>query len=387
MKDFRAQAAALYAEMVARRRDLHQHPELAFQETRTANMVAQALQELGLEVQTGIGKTGVIGVLEGAAAGPTVLVRCDMDALPIEEENMVGYRSQNAGVMHACGHDAHTTMALAAAKLLHAQRDQMKGRVKFIFQPAEEIGAGAQAMIDDGALNDPTPEISVGLHVWPYLPVGEVVVSGGALMAGAAHFTIELTGKNGHAAAPHETIDPVIAAAQIVIALHSITSRNLNPLDPAVLSVTQIHTGTAFNVIPTHATLTGTFRTFTQSARDTIVRRMEEITNGIAAGMGCQVVMTIKEPVPPVINDESVAARLRAGLAQTAPDLKVYDRYQSMVSEDMALFLQRAPGVFMLLGCAGDYPLHHPRFDLDENAMPLGAALLAATVSDYIFSG
>src|SRR5687767_924604 len=248
--------------MIERRRDFHRHPELSFQETRTAGIVASELNQLGFEVQTGVGKTGVIGMLEGDHDGPTLLVRADMDALPILEANEAEYVSGNAGVMHACGHDGHTTIGLAVARMLSARRSEMHGRIKFVFQPAEEIGKGAAAMIADGALDNPRPDCSIGLHLWNDLPLGTVGVTSGPCMAAADTFLCRITGKGGHGASPHQTRDPIAAAAQIISALQTIVSRNVAPLDTAVVSVGKLVAGDAFNVIASDAVLEGTVRTY-----------------------------------------------------------------------------------------------------------------------------
>ncbi len=390
MINFDATSQTMRQMMVARRRDLHQHPELSFQEVRTARMVAEALTELGLETQTGVGQTGVVGVLDGAHAGPTILVRCDMDALPIHEANDFDFRSQAEGVMHACGHDAHTTIALAVAEMLHARRDALHGRVKFVFQPAEEIGQGAQAMIADGVLESPAPDHVLGLHMWPWMPVGEVVISPGPLMAGAGKFSARIIGNGGHAASPHLTTDPVIAAAHITTALQSILSRNLDPIDAAVLSVTRIDAGDAFNVIPGQATLTGTFRTFTPATRDLLMTRFTQIVEHTASAFDCRAEIDIAELMPPLANDPDVVARLQDAYTQTYPHITQHTAYRSMVSEDMAWFLDHAPGAYLFVGCGNsamgaDYPLHHPQFTIDEDALVTGASILAAAVSDYVF--
>ena len=384
MKDFRPQAAAIRDEMVAMRRDFHRHPELAFEEVRTAGIVAQHLTDLGMEVQTGVGKTGVIGILEGESDGPTVLVRVDMDALPIHEENEVEYRSQTDQKMHACGHDAHTTIGLSVARLLNETRSRMRGRVKFIFQPAEEIGTGAQAMIDDGALSGPAADVSFALHMWPEMPVGHILVREGPMLPGAGIFTVEIEGVGGHAARPEITVDPVIAAAQITTALQSIVSRNVDPLAAAVVTITQILAGDAFNIIPNRATLKGTFRTFTPEVRDLVMGRFSELAGGIASGMGCKAQISIGELVPPVVNDPAVVERLGAGFLRTLPDFQYHSNFSTMVSEDMALFLREVPGVYLFVGSGQGFALHHPRFDIDEDVLVAGTAILAGAVSDYV---
>ncbi len=389
MRDFRSQARALHDEMVARRRDFHRHPEIAFEEVRTAGIVAQELGKLGLEVQTGVGRTGVVGLLEGDKDGPTVLVRCDMDALPIEEANDVAYRSQTAQRMHACGHDGHTTIGLAVAKILSAQRGEMKGRVKFVFQPAEEIGQGALAMMKDGVLSDPTPEAVFGLHLYNDLRVGEVVVRPGSLMAGSAFFSVEITGRGGHAAMPNRTIDPVLAMAQTIIALQSVVSRNVSPLDTAVLSVTRVQAGDAFNVIPEQASFYGTLRTFNQETHELVIERLRTISTGIAQTLGCTASLSFHAYSPPVVNNAEITASVRSGFQQVAPEFHYRDDVQTMWGEDVAYFLERVPGMFFFVGSSNNerglnYAHHHPRYDFDEEALVIGAALLASAVSDYV---
>jgi amidohydrolase len=389
MRDFRTQAEALREELVARRRDFHQHPEIAFEEVRTAGIVARVLGELGLEVQTGVGRTGVVGLLEGDQEGPTVLVRFDMDALPIQEANDVAYRSQTPQRMHACGHDAHTAIGLAVARMLSAHRGELRGRVKFIFQPAEEIGQGAFAMIEDGILGDPTPEVSLGLHVWNELPVGEVALTAGGTMAGANVFSVEITGRGGHAAIPNQTADPVVAMAQMITALQSIVSRNVSPLDTAVVSVTRVQAGDAFNVIPDNAAFHGTIRTFNQDSYNFVVGRLQKIVAGIAETMDCEASISFRRPSPPVTNDPGTTARLKNGFAQLAPEWVYRDSIRTMAAEDMGFILERVPGVFFFVGSANperglNYPHHNPRFDFDEEALVIGASLLASAVSDYV---
>lgn len=390
MKNFRLRVETLYPEMVARRRDFHRHPEIAFEEVRTAGVVARELRELGLEVQTGVGKTGVVAVLEGQYDGPTVLVRSDMDALPMTEENQTDYISETPNRMHACGHDGHMSILLAVAKLLNAEREHLHGRVKFIFQPAEEIANGAKAMIEDGALENPEADVSFGLHLWNELPVGEVSLVSGAMMAGADLFMVKLVGKGGHAAMPDQTIDPLLAAAQIITALQSIVSRNVPPKEVAVVSVTRLDTGDAFNVIPDTVTVYGTIRTFSKQVRELVVERFHSLVNGIASGMGCRAEIQVQALTNPVVNDEKTIQRLRAGFASIAPDLTYREDVTSMAAEDMALILERVPGAFFFVGSANQeqglaYPHHHPRFDFDERALVIGATLLAGAVSDYVF--
>jgi amidohydrolase len=392
--DWISQAQELQPELIARRRDFHRHPELAFEEVRTAGIVAQTLTGLGLEVITGVGKTGVVGVLEGAHDGPTVLIRCDMDALPVHEENTVDYVSTVPGKMHACGHDGHVTIGLAVARLLSAQRERIAGRVKFLFQPAEEVANGAQAMIDDGALQNPTPDVGFGLHLWNDLPFGEVAITDGPFMAGADMFKITITGSGGHAAMPEQTRDPIIAGAQIVNALQTIVSRNVSPLDTAVVSVTMFHGGTANNAIANIAALEGTFRTYLPATHDLVERRLGEITTGIATALGCEAAVETHQVAPPLVNNVDTSARLRHTFAPLADQLslKIRTDYRTMTAEDMAVILNHVPGTFFFVGSANanhaqTYPHHHPRFNIEEQALPVGVALLCAAAAEYVLPG
>ncbi|MBN2306228.1 MAG: amidohydrolase [Anaerolineae bacterium] len=390
MPDFKTRIGQRQAEWIALRRDLHQHPELGFEELRTAGIVAGRLNDLGLEIQTGIGKTGVIGLLEGDHDGPTVLVRADMDALPIREENQVDYASQTPGKMHACGHDGHTTIALAVAELLSAHRSEIAGRVKFVFQPAEEIGRGADAMIRDGALRDPVPDVALGLHVWNEAPVGIVGLVDGGMMAAAGDFSITVQGKGGHGALPHIAHDPVVAASQIVLALQSIVSRNLDPLETAVVSVTEVRAGDSFNVIPSEARLRGTIRAFSKTVMAQLESRMREIADGVAGAMGCSATVAIEQLTLPVVNAPEVNTRLREVFTRVAPHITLVDNLRTMAAEDMSYFLDAVPGTFFFVGSANaerglNYPHHHPRFDWDDEAViPLAVELLAAAVAAYV---
>lgn len=386
---FRAEALALRPEIVERRRDLHRHPELAFEETRTAGIVAAALQELGLEVQTGVGKTGVMALLEGAHDGPTVLVRADMDALPIEEENAVDYVSTTPGKMHACGHDGHTSIGLAVAKMLNARKDEMRGRVKFVFQPAEEIGQGAPAMIADGVLQNPRPDVSIGLHLWNTLPVGTVAVTAGPTMSAADDWQCVVSGQGGHGASPHETRDPVVAAAQIVIALQTVTSRNIDPLDTAVVTIGVIHGGSAYNCIPTSVELRGTLRSYRKETQELTHRRVREICEGVAAALGCHAEVTITPITLAVDNDPDLSERIAAIAAEVVGAENVRRDVRTMGSEDMAYLMDDIPGCYFFIGSANagkgmDYPHHNPRFDIDEDALAIGAELLASAAASFV---
>jgi amidohydrolase len=387
--DFKARAYAMRDELIARRRDLHRHPELAFQEVRTAGIVASELNAFGLEVRTGVGKTGVIGILEGAYDGPTVLVRADMDALPIHELNEVDYRSTVDGKMHACGHDGHTTIALAVARLLSDERDQLAGRIKFVFQPAEEIGRGALAMVKDGALSDPAPDVTLGLHLWNSEPTGVVGVAQGPIMSGASNFSIVITGKGGHAASPHLAFDPIVCAAHMITAFQTIISRSLDPFESAVISVAQMKAGDAYNIIPQTAELNGTIRTFKLEVRDIVERRFREVIEHVAAAMGCTATVEVRHLTKPVNNDVQVVEHVRDVFRSVMPDLKHDTAMRTMGSEDVSEFMTETPGLYFFVGAKDAtqdayYGHHHPRFSFDEDALPLSVALLTSAVASYV---
>jgi amidohydrolase len=389
--DFHREALALQDELVARRRDFHRHPELAFEEIRTARIVAEELNNLGIEARTGVGQTGVVGLLEGDHDGPTVLIRADMDALPILEENQTDYVSENTGVMHACGHDGHTTIALAVAKLLAARREEMAGRVKFVFQPAEEIGKGAAAMIGDGVLDDPRPDVSLGLHLWNQTPAGRVGVEPGPVMAAAEEWHCTITGVGGHGAAPHETRDPIVASAQIITALQSIVARDVDPLDVAVVTVGKIRGGDAYNVIPAQVELSGTVRTFLPETRKMIIERMRQICESVASGLNCEATLKMSEMTPAVVNDDQVTERVQQVAADVVGAENVLPKQRTMIAEDMARLMDGIPGCFFFVGSQNSerglhYPHHNPRFDIDEAALPVGVAVLAGAAASYLFS-
>ncbi len=376
-------AKSLKNDTIARRRDLHRHPELGFEEKRTAKIVAAAMNELELQVRTEVAQTGVIALLEGSRSGPVVLMRFDMDALPIQEANDVPYASTIPGVMHACGHDGHTAVGITIARMLAERRDQLAGKVKFVFQPAEEGLGGAEGMVREGVLADPEPDYALAFHLWNERPVDWIGLTPGPVMAGAELFEVTITGKGGHGAIPHEAVDPVLTAAQLVTALQSIVSRNVDPLESAVISVTQVHAGETFNVIPERTRLRGTIRTFLPEVRKMVLRRVEEIAMGIAASMGCTAKVDIRQLTPPVVNDAELTAKVANLTAGMFPKATLSDTEVSMTSEDMAFMMQTIPGCYVLMGSnnrkKGLCESHHnPRFDFDEAVLSRAAALLAA---------
>ncbi len=390
MTDYLAEAAVLFEYTQALRRDFHMHPELGFQEIRTAEIVARELNALGLNVQTGVAGTGVVALLEGGKPGPVVLARADMDALPITEETGAPYASQTPGVMHACGHDGHTAILLTVAKLLHAHRAELAGTVKLVFQPAEEGLGGAARMVEAGVLENPRPDVTLALHLWNDQPLGWIGVARGAAMAGAEIFKVKVRGKGGHGAAPHQTHDPILAASQIVNALQTIVSRNIAPLQSAVVSVCTIHGGEAFNIIPQQVELSGTIRTFEPEVREKILERFEIITYGLAETFGCTAEVELTRLTPAVINDAKTAARVEAVARRLFPEASIDASHNvTMGSEDMAFMMEQVPGCFFFVGSANkeknlDAAHHHPCFDFDEQALPRAAALMAAAIADLL---
>ncbi len=387
--DLKSEALALNGQLIAWRRDFHRHPELGFQEFRTSGIVAKYLSTLGLEVQTGIGKTGVVGVLEGSRPGPVVMLRFDMDALPIQELNQTEYASQTPGVMHACGHDAHTAIGMGIAQLLTTHREELAGTIKFVFQPGEEGCGGALAMIADNVLENPAPDVALGLHVWNDQPLSLLAAGPGGVMAAADIFTIKVQGKGGHGAQPHLCVDAVLIASQIVVALQSIVARNVNPRHTAVVTVGSIHAGKAFNVIADTAEMTGTIRTFDAATRDQIIGRLTDVVEQTARALGGSATIEIKKISPATVNDAQVARMVRETAADVIGAENVTADQFTMTAEDMSEFLSRVPGCFFFIGSANaakglNAPHHNPHFDIDEAVMPLGVAVLASTALRYL---
>jgi amidohydrolase len=367
--------------LIALRRDLHAHPELAFQEERTAGIVDARLRAAGLEVRTGLARTGVVGVLRGGSPGRTVLVRADMDALPIQEASEVSYRSQIPGCMHACGHDGHTAIAVVLAELLSERRAEMAGALVFAFQPAEEITSGALPMIEAGVMDAPPVDAVVGLHLWNDLPVGTVALSPGPVFGSVDEIMISIEGRGGHGAIPHQAVDPIVAAAHVVTALQTIVSRETAPLDAAVVTIGTIHSGTAFNIIPDRVEMRGTVRAFTEEIRERTLRRVEEIVVGVAGAVRCGATVTNRFGCPPVVNDAAVTAVVRDVAVAVVADERVVDLKPTTGSDDVAYFLQRAPGCYFAVGSHNrdrglDAAHHNPRFDFDEEALVIGAKVL-----------
>lgn len=377
---------ALRDEMQAVRRDIHQHPELAYEEFRTAELVANRLSDYGLEVTRAVGGTGVVGTLRSGSSARSLGLRADMDALPVQEVNGFAHASKHAGKMHACGHDGHTAILLGAAKHLAQHRD-FDGTVHFIFQPAEEGGAGARRMIEDGLFERFPVDAVFGLHNWPGMAAGNMGVRAGAMMASSNEFHITVRGKGAHAAQPHKGIDPVMVAVQIAQGWQTIVSRNKNPLDAAVLTITQIHSGSATNIIPDEATMVGTVRTFALPVLDLIEQRMHDIARHTAAAYDAEVEFHFQRNYPPLINhpDETAFAIevMRAMVGHSRVDVDVEP---TMGAEDFAFMLQHKPGCYIFLGNGdgahragghglGPCNLHNPSYDFNDDLLPVGASL------------
>jgi amidohydrolase len=378
--------------LIETRRDLHRHPELGYQEHRTARIVAERLRAAGYELRTGVAETGVVATLHGTGSGRTLLLRADMDALPIQEENDHDFVSTEQGKMHACGHDAHVAIGLAVAERLARRRGEWKGTVRYVFQPAEEGGGGAMRMVKEGVLDG--VDAAIGLHVWAGLPSGVVGVVDGPLMAGSVDFRVVVEGRGGHGGMPQETVDATLVASQLVVAMQQIVARNVSPLDTAVVTVGALHSGTAFNVISGRATLDGTLRAFDPAVLDVLRRRMDEVASGICSAHGAGYELTFgKLLFPPTVNDPAIAAVVRSaaeavvGAGRVRADAGV----RTMAAEDFSEFSTRVPGCYFFVGARNEavgavHPHHSPRFNICEDAMTVGLEVLDAAATRYLAS-
>ncbi|MEZ4869528.1 MAG: amidohydrolase [Caldilineaceae bacterium] len=381
---FLADAEALAAQLNAIRRDLHMHPELGFQEVRTAGIVAEELHALGYEVVTGVGKTGVVGLIQGGQPGDrTVLLRFDMDALPIDEANDVPYRSQTPGVMHACGHDAHVAVGLGVATVLAKHREQLPGTIKLMFQPAEEGLGGAMAMINDGVLDRIGPPVdrALGLHVSSMHPLGTAAMRTGPMMAASAGVTMTVRGRGGHGAMPHQAVDAVVVAAQIIVALQTVVARNVDPDDTGVVTIGSIMAGNAGNVIAETATMRGSIRSFTPETKALLRRRVPEIASGVAAALGATAEVVINDGVDATVNAAAPTEVIQQVAAAVLGEENLDLTFRTTGGEDFSAVLARVPGNFFFLGARNDErnlnaPHHNPRFDIDERCLPQGVAIL-----------
>jgi amidohydrolase len=384
----RAEIQALQPQLVTWRRQLHQRPELGFQEHLTAALIHEKLTEWEIPHQIEVAQTGLVATITGDRPGPVLAIRADMDALPIQEISEVPYKSKHAGIMHACGHDGHTAIALGTAHYLAHHRN-FAGTVKLIFQPAEEGPGGAKPMIEAGVLKQPDVDAIIGLHLWNNLPLGTVGVRTGALMAAVELFECTIVGRGGHGAIPQQTIDSIVVGAQVVNALQTIVARNIDPIDSAVVTVGEFHAGTAHNVIADQANLSGTVRYFNPGYEGFFHQRVEQIISGICQSHGATYELKYWRLYPPVINHAEMADLVRS-VAQHVVEspLGVVPECQTMGGEDMAFFLQEVPGCYFFLGAANlsrglTFPHHHPRFDFDETALGMGVELFVRCVEAF----
>jgi hippurate hydrolase len=382
--------AALHDDMTAWRRDLHAHPETAFEEHRTSDLVAERLAEFGLEVHRGLAGTGVVGTLRAGTSDRAIGLRADMDALHIHEQNGFEHRSVHEGKMHACGHDGHTTMLLGAAKYL-AETQNFDGAVHFIFQPAEENEGGARVMVEDGLFDEFPVEAVYGLHNWPGMPVGHIGLKSGPMMAAFNIFEITITGRGSHAAMPHQGVDPVVVAAQVVSALQTFASRNTDPLDSAVISVTQIHGGDTWNVIPNEVVLRGTTRAFRPEVQDALEPAIERIAQGVCDALGASFEHRYERRYPPTINSEAETDNAARAAAEVVGEANlIRDPIPCMGSEDFAFLLQEKPGCYIWMGNGpddGGCLLHNPNYDFNDEALPIGASYWAKLVETQLPAG
>ena len=375
--------------IIENRRYFHKHPELSFQEYKTSKIIAKKLQSYGLEVIEKVGKTGVLGILEGANKGKTIALRADMDALPIQETSNLEYKSINDGIMHACGHDGHMAILLGAAKVLSKMRNKINGNIKFIFQPAEEGLGGARFMIKDGALKN-VDEI-YGLHLWNYQPFGTIGVQDGPVMAAADKFTIKILGKGGHGAAPQGTVDATIVSSHVIQALQTIVSRNTNPLESTVVTIGQINGGYNFNIIADEVILKGTARAFTEKNRSLIKTRMKEILAGIEKTFKAKIKLDYEDGYPPVINSKNQTKKVKDSIIEIVPKGLVKP-YITMGGEDFSYYLQKKPGCFFFLGSSPNKtkkintPHHCSHFDINENSLILGASVFVKLIERQLLN-
>jgi amidohydrolase len=384
--------AARSAEIIETRRFFHGIPELGFEENDTAKAIADRLTTAGLEVETGIGKTGLVGVLKGAKSGPTLMIRADIDGLPVDELTGLEFASTN-GRMHACGHDGHITMAITAAEILAGIKDQLAGTLIFVFQPAEEIVMGALAMIDDGLFEKYPADRVVGTHLWNQIPTGVIGVNRATVFASADQFRLTVHGKGGHGAMPHTTIDPVAAVAEIISTAQTVVSREVPPNDMGVLTFGQIHGGTAPNVIADEVSVEGTVRAYTLETRNLIMKSLERVASNVASAMRASTTFERIHGAPPVINDPEVAAWVTQQASLVIGEGNAREWEPVSVGDDMAEFNNRIPGVYFLLGAAHDDAIvversveghHNAKFDWNEDCLPLGIEVFVRSAVDFL---
>ena len=375
--------------LVEIRREIHMRPELGFEEFETANLVCKWLEKFGLKVKKGMAKTGLVGLLEGKKPGKTVAIRADMDALPLDEVNSVPYASRIKGKMHACGHDAHVAILLGVAKYFSPLKDRIKGNIKWIFQPAEEGGAGARVMTEERALENPKVDAIFGAHVFPLLDIGRVGFCEKECCAATDRFTIKVLGKGGHAARPHETKDPILAAGHLISQIHSIVSRNVNPLESGVITIGKVQGGTTFNIIPDEVELLGTVRSLNAQVREELKIRLEQVTRGVTGALGMNYRFDYQDGYPVLINDPEMSKLVASACSEGVGKENVELLKPSMGGEDFAYYLQKVRGAFFRLGCRNEqkgivHPLHSSLFDVDEDVLPFGVEMFVRIVSRFL---
>jgi carboxypeptidase Ss1 len=388
--DLLKEASAIEPEIINTRREIHEHPELAYHEEATAKLVADRLESLGIEVRRKVGGTGVLGVLKGQKPGRVVALRADMDALPLEEKAEVVFKSKTKGVMHACGHDTHVAMLLGAAKLLAGHRDDLQGTVKFLFQPAEEHGGrgGAEPMIEDGVMKEPKVDFVFGLHISGDHNSNVFGFRGGPIMAAPDTFKIRIIGKGGHGSAPHQTIDPVYVAAQIIVSMQGVSGRMIDPVQPFVVTIGSVHSGTKENIIPDEAVLEGTIRTLDEQTRKRAKAKVRKVAEGVGKAFGAKAVVDFeKDAYPVTVNDEKVTQQAMK-IVKKIPGAKTKIVKQILGGEDFSRFLHEAPGTFYFLGTINPakgcvYPNHSSKFKVDEDVLKYGAASLAMLALEF----
>jgi amidohydrolase len=381
---------ALKDEVVTLRRDFHQNPELGDEEFQTAKKIADYLRGCELDVQTGVNKTGVVGLLKGINKGPTLMLRADMDALPIQEECEVPYRSKVDGTMHACGHDGHMAMLLGVAKILSQQRDSLEGNVKFVFQPNEENG-GALPMIEEGVLENPTVDACLGVHLWSPIEIGKIGANAGPVMGGMHYFKINIIGRGGHTATPQSAVDPIITATELVQSLQTIQTREVNVLKPTSIVFGEIRGGTAWNIIPDKVTLSGTIRFLydeTLDDKEKLTDRFERIIAGICKSHRAEYELSLKYGHPALVNDTGMIELARTAAQEVLGDAQNIVSFVSMAGEDFAEFADRVPSAFLFVGAGNEkketcFPHHHPKFNIDEDSLNIGMEVMLRAVYKY----
>jgi amidohydrolase len=376
-------------EIIRLRREFHRHPELGLEERWTVHAIAEYLGQLGLDVRTGVGRTGVLGSLSGKGPGKTLLLRADMDALPIQEENEIPYKSQNDGVMHACAHDGHMAILLAVARILSHRRETFSGQIKFVFQPGEEGFAGARLMIEDGVLTDPRVDAAFALHLMNQMPSGVIGMRSGAFMASMDAFEIKIMGKGGHAAMPEGGVDAILMSAQVVSTLQTLISKEVSPLTPLVVHVGTIHGGSAFNIVADQVELKGTVRTLDETLQKSVPERMDRIIEGVTGALRGTHNLDYRFGYPQLANDEDMVRLVQGVAAHVVGEEQTIEIPPSMVTDDFAFFLKEVPGCYFFVGAGNperglDHPHHNARFDFDENAMLVGAEMMVRVALKYL---